>query len=248
MSSIAVFLVLGGATAFAASQLGRNSVGSKQLKRNAVTAAKIKKNAVTKTKIKKNSIDSSKVADGSLTGADINAGSTPFSQVVYKARGTGAVALPNGGGGLYPLSNATYTQAANRDDMYIGALDVTIQSTCTGTRSVVVYILIDPANPSVPTINDVVATGQIEDKAVGGKSADQPQPVHNRWNQIPEPDPQLPHALPRHRSDLRRRQRCHGNGGRHRRARHDVVGRTRQHEATRAAFTAALVGLPPRRR
>ena len=51
--------------------------------------------------------------------------------------------------------------------MYIGALDVTIQSTCTGTRSVVVYILIDPANPSVPTINDVVATGQIEDKAVG---------------------------------------------------------------------------------
>jgi hypothetical protein len=167
MSSIAVFLVLGGATAFAASQLGRNSVGSKQLKRNAVTAAKIKKNAVTKTKIKKGSVDSSKVADGSLTGADLNAGSTPFSQIVYKARGTASVSLPNGGGGLYPLGNPTYTQAANRDDMYVGALDVTIQSTCTGTRSVVAYILVDPANPAVPTINDVVATGQIEDKATG---------------------------------------------------------------------------------
>ena len=47
MSSIAVFLVLGGATAFAAG-LAKNSVGSKQLKKNAVTSAKIKKNAVTR--------------------------------------------------------------------------------------------------------------------------------------------------------------------------------------------------------
>ena len=39
MSSIAVFFVLGGATAFAADQLGKNSVGSKQIKKNAVTTA-----------------------------------------------------------------------------------------------------------------------------------------------------------------------------------------------------------------
>ncbi len=65
MSSIAVFLVLGGATAIAAGQLGKNSVGSKQLKKNAVTAAKIKKNAVTTAKIK----------NGAITGAKVNAGS-----------------------------------------------------------------------------------------------------------------------------------------------------------------------------
>ncbi|HWO84617.1 MAG TPA: hypothetical protein VNM38_12630 [Solirubrobacterales bacterium] len=41
MSSIAVFLVLGGATALAAG-LGKNSVGTKQLKKNAVTGAKVK--------------------------------------------------------------------------------------------------------------------------------------------------------------------------------------------------------------
>jgi hypothetical protein len=63
MSSIAVFLVIGGATAFAA--LGKNTVGTKQLKKNAVTTAKIKKNAV----------NGSKVKNGSLTGADINLGS-----------------------------------------------------------------------------------------------------------------------------------------------------------------------------
>jgi hypothetical protein len=49
MSSIAVFLVLGGATALAAG-LAKNSVGSKQLKKNAVTSAKIKDNAVTGAK------------------------------------------------------------------------------------------------------------------------------------------------------------------------------------------------------
>jgi hypothetical protein len=64
MSSIAVFLVLGGATAFAATHLGKNSVGNKQLKKNAVTNAKIKKDAVTGAKVK----------NGSLTGSDINLG------------------------------------------------------------------------------------------------------------------------------------------------------------------------------
>lgn len=84
MSSIAVFLVLGGA-AFAAAQLPKNSVGKKQLKANAVTTAKIKKNAVTNAKIKNGAVSEpkikdgavtgAKVLDGSLTGADINAGS-----------------------------------------------------------------------------------------------------------------------------------------------------------------------------
>ena len=71
MSSIAVFLVLGGATAFAAG-LAKNSVGSKQLKKNAVTSAKIKKNAVSNKKLKANAVTGAKVKDGSLGGADIN--------------------------------------------------------------------------------------------------------------------------------------------------------------------------------
>ncbi|HEX6204806.1 MAG TPA: hypothetical protein VFZ29_03255 [Solirubrobacterales bacterium] len=61
MSSIAVFLVLGGGAAFAASQLGKNSVGSKQLKKNAVTAAKIKRNAVTTAKIRNRAVTGAKI-------------------------------------------------------------------------------------------------------------------------------------------------------------------------------------------
>jgi hypothetical protein len=72
MSSIAVFLVLGGATALAASQLGKNSVGTKQLKKNAVTAAKLKKGAVSTAKLADKSVNGAKIADGSVTGADIN--------------------------------------------------------------------------------------------------------------------------------------------------------------------------------
>jgi hypothetical protein len=72
MSSLAVFLVLGGATAIAAKQIGKNTVGPKQLKAKAVTTAKIKKEAVTTNKLKKDAVNGSKVKDGSLTGADIN--------------------------------------------------------------------------------------------------------------------------------------------------------------------------------
>ena len=94
MSSIAVFLVLGGATAIAADQLGKNSVGKKQLKANSVTAAKIKKNAVTGAKIKNGAVTGAKIKDGSLVGADINLatlGTVPNSattDVIKGGRGT----------------------------------------------------------------------------------------------------------------------------------------------------------------
>jgi hypothetical protein len=65
MSTIAVFLLLGGATAFATAKLGKNSVGTKQLKNNAVTTAKLKGKAVTTAKLK----------NGAVTGAKVNLGS-----------------------------------------------------------------------------------------------------------------------------------------------------------------------------
>ena len=52
MVTILAFVVLAGGTAFAAGQLGKNTVGSKQLKKNAVTAANINNNAVTAANIK----------------------------------------------------------------------------------------------------------------------------------------------------------------------------------------------------
>jgi hypothetical protein len=62
MSSIAVFLVLGGATAFAATKIGAN-----QLKANSVKTGKIVKEAVTTGKIKNGAVTESKLADGAVT-------------------------------------------------------------------------------------------------------------------------------------------------------------------------------------
>src|SRR6186997_433153 len=67
LSSIVVVLVLGGATAFAAAQLGKNTVGTKQLKKNAVTAAKIKKAAVNGAKLADGSVTGAKLADGAVS-------------------------------------------------------------------------------------------------------------------------------------------------------------------------------------
>jgi hypothetical protein len=55
MSTLAVFLVLGGG-AVAAVKLGKNSVGSRQLKENAVTASKIKNGAITGAKLNLSSL------------------------------------------------------------------------------------------------------------------------------------------------------------------------------------------------
>jgi hypothetical protein len=78
VSTLCLFLLLAGGGAYAASKLGKNSVGTKQLKRNAVTAAKIKKNAVTGVKVKAKS----------LTGKDINLnklGTVPRANVADSA-------------------------------------------------------------------------------------------------------------------------------------------------------------------
>jgi hypothetical protein len=88
MSSIAVFLMLGGATAFAATKIGANEIKANSIKtgkivKEAVKAGKIAKGAVstekiadlavTNPKIANGAVTGEKVADGSLTSADISA-------------------------------------------------------------------------------------------------------------------------------------------------------------------------------
>lgn len=115
MSSIAVFLVLGGGAAFAASQLGKNSVGSKQLKKNAVTSAKIKKNAVTGAKVKPGSLQATDFAAGQLPagpkgdpgpsfGAFGNGGCGELEESFDTCATTGTVNLPSSGNVLLVAS------------------------------------------------------------------------------------------------------------------------------------------------
>lgn len=64
ISTVCLFLLLGGGTAFAATHLGKNSVGTAQLKRNAVTGVKLRAGAVTGAKIAAGAITADKLAPG----------------------------------------------------------------------------------------------------------------------------------------------------------------------------------------
>jgi hypothetical protein len=89
MSSIAVFLILGGATAFAAKK-----IGSHQLKASSVTTTKIKRNAVTATKIKKNAVTTAKIKSLAVTNPKLGEGSVNFAKI---APGTNVIATASGG-------------------------------------------------------------------------------------------------------------------------------------------------------
>jgi hypothetical protein len=91
MSSIAVFLVVAGGSAFAANQLGKNTVGTKQLKNNTVTGAKIKNGAVTGAKLKLSSIGkvpSASTADSAGTANTAKTAETAKTADTAKTAGT----------------------------------------------------------------------------------------------------------------------------------------------------------------
>jgi hypothetical protein len=77
MSSLAVFLILGGATAFAAikkvgaNEIKANSIKTGKIVKEAVTAGKIKVGAVTETKIGDGAVTTNKIADNAVTTAKI---------------------------------------------------------------------------------------------------------------------------------------------------------------------------------
>ena len=88
MSSIAVFLVLGGGAAYAAKKIGAN-----ELKANSVKTGKIVKEAVTTSKLKNDSVTTSKIAKDAVTGEKAN--ESTFSQVPSAASAVSAASAAN---------------------------------------------------------------------------------------------------------------------------------------------------------
>jgi hypothetical protein len=223
MSTLAVFLVIGGATAIAA-KVPRHSVGPRQLKANAVTTTKIKANAVTTRKLKKNavttiklrdnavtnekldddSVTTAKIAKEAVTGAKIDAASTPFGRIVQEVRGTTTESLPNATLTVYPLTGNSYTQPAGRDDAYVAGLSVLIPASCTGLRSVTVGLLVDPVDPSNPKESEFVAQRVFEDESTA--------PLTRQISVGPAASFQ-PVAATSHDLSLAAKADCEGGGG-----------------------------------
>jgi hypothetical protein len=76
MSSIAVFLVLGGGAAYAAKK-----ISSHDLRGGSVTTAKIKRNAVTRSKIRANAISTAKIASAAVTNGKLADGSVSVEKL-----------------------------------------------------------------------------------------------------------------------------------------------------------------------
>jgi hypothetical protein len=87
MSSIAVFLILGGATAFAAKKIGAN-----ELKGNSVKTGKIVKEAVTTSKIKNEGVSTAKLAKSAVTNEKIADNAITTGKIANNAVTTGKIA------------------------------------------------------------------------------------------------------------------------------------------------------------
>jgi hypothetical protein len=71
VSTLALFVAISGASAYAIEQLPTRSVGAKQLRPGAVTAKKLRKQAVTAPKIEPLAVKQGKIAAGAVTAAKL---------------------------------------------------------------------------------------------------------------------------------------------------------------------------------
>jgi hypothetical protein len=179
VSGLTAFVILCGGVAFAADQLGKNSVGKKQLKANAVTTAKIKKNAVTAAKIRAGAVDASKVKDGALGAGEFQLSGAPYTRIAEELRANVGIAAPGGMEPFVttPLPGISYTQEAGRTDSYVGAVDVNFAPTCSGARQVIALLMMDlpPGiklfpEPDPAIILYIVAAGSMLDPGTSGQA------------------------------------------------------------------------------
>jgi hypothetical protein len=145
MSSIAVFFVLGGATAFAATKIGANEIKANSIKtgkivKEAVTEGKIKNGAITTNKIANlavtegkladNSVTTTKIADKAVTGAKINV--TTLGPVPNAANAANAEKLGGQGPASFVARN-TLLWALVDDNGALAASSGAVSATKLGT-------------------------------------------------------------------------------------------------------------------
>lgn len=92
MSSIAVFLVLGGGAAFAATQLPKNSVGATQIQANAVQTNKLARNAVRVGKIDLEAVKAGKIAKNAIATNRLRNQVVTTGKIGEEAVATGKIA------------------------------------------------------------------------------------------------------------------------------------------------------------
>jgi hypothetical protein len=158
-ATLALFLVIGGGTVYAASELGRNDVKSKNIAKGAVKASDLATNAVTGQKVKDGSIagddlqdgsiTAGDIQDGTITGADIAAGVIPQIEADVTGSATGGPKGATNANTTTPLP-LTGTTSFTPNTGEVVALAAEAQFTFATTNAV------NPCSPDV----DVLVDGQ----------------------------------------------------------------------------------------
>jgi hypothetical protein len=157
MSSLAVFLVLGGATAFAATK-----IGSSEIKANAITTGKIKKEAITAGKIKNAAVTGGKLAAGAVDASKINTTGLTVPLALKANSATDAVNATNATTATNAKnSNTVNGQAIFKADyranavsgptVFFSAGGLTISGTCAAGNNIAVTATTSKASSSIYT-------------------------------------------------------------------------------------------------
>lgn len=132
MSTIAVFLALGGGAVYAAERIGsnqiaaravttpkldRNGVTSNKLAHQAVRRGKLAPGAVARSRIAESAVGSEQVEDGSILPVDLE-----FPTQIVASPSGGALILPPGGPTPYPLNANSWTQQVGQLNVAFGSL------------------------------------------------------------------------------------------------------------------------------
>lgn len=132
MSSVAVFLALGGGAVYAAERIGsrdiaaqavttpkldREAVAPNKIAHQAVRRGKIAPGAVARSRIAADAVGSGQVADGSILPADLQ-----FPTQVVTSPTGGEQVLTPGGPTPYPLTNNSWTQKPGELDVVFGSI------------------------------------------------------------------------------------------------------------------------------
>ncbi len=156
VATLALFLVLTGGAAYAATHLAKNSVGSKQLKKNAVTGAKIKNGTITGAKINLGTlgkVPSAANADHAATAASADHAATAAS-----ADHAATAASANSAATAALAANATAAGNASR----LGGLD----SSSYAQKGEMLFATVAPASSAAQVLRGRGAIS-VEREAIG---------------------------------------------------------------------------------
>lgn len=135
VSTVALFLALGGGVVYAAAK-----IGTKEIQRQAVTAKKIAPGAVKNGKLLDGSVGTTKIADDAVGNAKVEDDSIQPSKLtfpVYYAASPsgGSRTVPAGAPTPYPVSGGRWTQAADAINVLFGEATATLAYDGAGSGS-----------------------------------------------------------------------------------------------------------------